>query len=384
MMFDDAINLLCVVGMTPAVVTETVYALCVAGQSADAEQTEAIQSIVVITTSSGRAALEPVVAEQILAMAEDYPVARSRLPIDADGSVRLAIHVPRDLAGQELEDVRSEVDNALMADAIHARVREMTIHGSPRLHASLAGGRKTMGYLLGNAMMLFARDSDRLSHVLAGSNAERCQEFFYPTPTTHMMASQNGEDFDASIEPVEICEIPFIRLRHIVENRATLPDSHFDLIGVAQEEIFGEQKLVVDFEVGAVRWGAHGLGLTPVQTAFFMVLAAEHRAGRTPILLRDVYAEERLGPILRDVYSEVLNFEGTGFFDSNRNVENVRAQISQLRRTLARRFPEHVVHLLQPQNCGKRGDPQYTLKIEARHIDVRGAEWYPGEAVEPS
>ena len=50
------------------------------------------------------------------------------------------------------------------------------------LHVSIAGGRKTMGFYVGYALSLFARDQDRLSHVLVPPSLESRQDFFYPPP----------------------------------------------------------------------------------------------------------------------------------------------------------------------------------------------------------
>jgi hypothetical protein len=50
-----------------------------------------------------------------------------------------------------------------------------------QIHASIAGGRKSMTFLLGYAMSLFARPSDKVSHVLVDERIENCPEFFYPS-----------------------------------------------------------------------------------------------------------------------------------------------------------------------------------------------------------
>jgi CRISPR-associated protein (TIGR02584 family) len=61
-------------------------------------------------------------------------------------------------------------------------VRELTADPDCAIHASIAGGRKTMGFYLGYALSLFGRPQDRLSHVLVSSPFESNQNFFYPLP----------------------------------------------------------------------------------------------------------------------------------------------------------------------------------------------------------
>lgn len=83
------------------------------------------------------------------------------------------------------------------------------------VHASIAGGRKTMTFLLGYAMSLFARKQDVLSHVLVDQQVENCRHFFYPS------AQQNIQDIsyqgaalniDFSQVSVTLSEIPIVRM----------------------------------------------------------------------------------------------------------------------------------------------------------------------------
>ena len=83
-----------------------------------------------------------------------------------------------------LPDIRS-VDNAFAANQICEIVRELSLVPHTSLHASAAGGRKTMSIYLTAAMQLFGRARDRLSHVLVSEDFETHQDFFYIPPTPH-------------------------------------------------------------------------------------------------------------------------------------------------------------------------------------------------------
>ncbi|MBV5299598.1 MAG: TIGR02584 family CRISPR-associated protein, partial [Rhodoferax sp.] len=76
-------------------------------------------------------------------------------------------------------DIRSPADNRAAADFITAQVRAITADSGCALHASIAGGRKTMGFYLGYALSLFGRPQDRLSHVLVSEPFESSYDFFY-------------------------------------------------------------------------------------------------------------------------------------------------------------------------------------------------------------
>jgi CRISPR-associated protein (TIGR02584 family) len=60
-----------------------------------------------------------------------------------------------------LDDLRTSALNELAGNVIVARVYEWTRHDEVILHASLAGGRKTMGFYLARAMSWFARPLER-------------------------------------------------------------------------------------------------------------------------------------------------------------------------------------------------------------------------------
>jgi hypothetical protein len=77
-------------------------------------------------------------------------------------------------------------------------VREFTQDAQASLHASIAGGRKTMSYYMGYALSLYGRMQDRLSHVLVDESLIT-RDFFFPQP-------------DEKIA-VMLANVPFVRLR---------------------------------------------------------------------------------------------------------------------------------------------------------------------------
>ena len=155
--------LLAVSGLTPQVVTETLYALA-ADEHAPFVPTE----VHLITSAEGARRAELSLLSDDLGwfhrLCADYHLPGVRFD-------RRHIHVMHDAQGQPLTDIRSPQDNQAAADFITAQVRNFTADPSCALHASIAGGRKTMGFYLGYALSLYGRPQDRLSHVLLGSRA---------------------------------------------------------------------------------------------------------------------------------------------------------------------------------------------------------------------
>ena len=164
--------LLAVLGTSPQVVTETLYALMT--QSPRFAPTE----IYLLTTSRGaekaRESLLAAAPTVLQRLAADY--GWPALPLTAD-----SIRVISDGDGQPLDDIRNAADNEALADAITDLVRDITDDPDSALHVSIAGGRKSMSFFAGYVLTLFGRQQDRLSHVLV-DEALVGTDFFYPRP----------------------------------------------------------------------------------------------------------------------------------------------------------------------------------------------------------
>ena len=135
--------LLAVSGLSPQVLTETVYGLAVSASEADRFIPTEIE---VVTTTTGAERLRRSLFESgqgiLAALCRDYGL----------GSVRFdesGLHCVLGPDGQPLPDIRTADDNARMADAIANRVRQLTSDPACALHFSLVGARKTMGHCAG-------------------------------------------------------------------------------------------------------------------------------------------------------------------------------------------------------------------------------------------
>lgn len=196
--------LLLVSGMSPQIITETLYALMVQEKPAWVPD-----EIHLITTTQGRdnAVLQLFKDKQRFAqLLSDYQVTQ---PIQFDES---HIHLIQN-ADQPLTDLRTPQDNEAAADTITRKIREFTQDENIELHVSLAGGRKTMGFYAGYALSLFGRVQDSLSHVLVSEHYESNRDFFYPTPVTQVIYDRDNKPLDASKARVWLARIPFVRLR---------------------------------------------------------------------------------------------------------------------------------------------------------------------------
>lgn len=257
--------LLAVTGLSPQIVTETLYALAV-GNDEPFVPTE----IHLITTAEG--------AERArLALLSDEPGwfhrlrADYRLPpisFDADH-----IHVLRDAAGQPLADIRSPQDNQSCADFITETVRELSADPTSALHVSIAGGRKTMGFFLGYALSLFGRPQDRLSHVLVSEPFENSLNFFYPTRYENVIATAGNKLADARQAKVSLAEIPFVSLRHGLPTNLLDGSASFNATVDAARATLGPARLEIDLATRTVRAAGRCFRLPPAELALLAVFA---------------------------------------------------------------------------------------------------------------
>ncbi|MDD5272718.1 MAG: CRISPR-associated ring nuclease Csm6 [Methylovulum sp.] len=212
--------LLAVSGMSPQIVTETLYALAITQQEQPTE-------IHLISTNTGKQKA----VEQLLhpengkfhQLCRDYRLEGIRFSADS-------IYVIPDKCGALLDDIKTPEENEAAADFITQKVNEFTRNEDSVLYVSIAGGRKTMGYYLGYALSLYGRAQDRLSHVLVTEHYENLADFFYPTPYSQIIKDRNNQELDTQSAQIMLANIPFVRLRggiphFLLEGKASFSDS---------------------------------------------------------------------------------------------------------------------------------------------------------------
>ncbi len=197
-------------GMSPQVLTETLFALI------HQENPFLPDEIHMVTTAVGR----DKAVRELLQDGNGYFYQFCR-DYGFDSGVFQAsyIHTISDLHGRELSDIKTPEDNEAAADTITALIASLTTDPDSTLHVSLAGGRKTMSYYTGYALSLYGRRQDQLSHVLISDGYESCPDFYYPSPVAQMITNRQGESLDAAKALVTLAKIPFVRLREDLPTR---------------------------------------------------------------------------------------------------------------------------------------------------------------------
>lgn len=265
--------LLCITGLSPQVVTETLYALVV-------EQQWIPNRIRLITTAEGAKRAQ-------LSLLSDEPGWFSRFcrdyllpPICFTAEDILILE---DARGKPMDDIRTPEDNEQAADFIVEQVRELTGDPQTELHVSIAGGRKTMGFYLGYALSLFGRSQDQLSHVLVNAPFESCWDFFYPTTYSRIIQTDNNNLADTRDAKITLAEIPFVSLRHgmaddLLQGRASFAQS-VDAVSRA----FSPPELTIDLQGKRVNTAGQSIKLSPSSLALLSLFARRRMLRQAPV-----------------------------------------------------------------------------------------------------
>lgn len=262
----DVLVALC--GLTPQVVTETLWAL--ARRAPPVHPTE----IWILTTQAGRkACLEKLLgANRALARfvheCRPSPVPRCQAS---------HVIVLKGADGKPLDDVRSERDNRAVADQLAEFLGKQAERTDVRLHCSVAGGRKTMGVLLASALQLFGRAEDRLYHVLVSPEFESHPEFYYPPKRSRTLVLRDGRGVDARTATIELAELPFVRLRGLLASAHLTSEATLSgIAATAQRRL----QLLVDPEPvrvhprnNVLRIGTRRIELSPASMTVYRALA---------------------------------------------------------------------------------------------------------------
>jgi CRISPR-associated protein (TIGR02584 family) len=364
--------LICATGLSPQIVTETLFALAVASPTPWIPD-----EIRLVTTQRGA-------DNARLMLLSDNPGWFRRLcedwnlpTIAFDAS---HIEVLKDRHGQVLDDIRDDQDNQCAADGIADLVRRVTEDENTEVHASIAGGRKTMGFFMGYAMSLWGRSQDKLSHVLISAPFESRPEFFYPTPKPQVIpARAPGQDpLDASTAKVWLGDIPFVRLRSLLPSSLKDQNAGFAQAVSAANRALDQVDLEVDIAQSCVRINQKTVDLPPMQIALLCLLVwrCQQQLPPLPAPSKDAndpewkqQAREMLQHAVGDMHIPISMDQRLN--DQKALGDTFSQQLSKLEKTLRNSGALPLRGLIERENIGTRGRQQgYSLKLQPSQVRI--------------
>jgi CRISPR-associated protein (TIGR02584 family) len=258
-------------GLAPQVLTETLY--CLGKETPPFVPTE----VHVVTTQEGR-------HRAILSLLDASTAMLGRLESEhalaglAAALTPERIHVIASAGGAPLPDIDSKDDNAATANLMVGLLRTLSADPACALHVSIAGGRKTMGFLLGYALSLFGRPQDRLSHVLVSQPFQDHPEFYFPPRVPRVLLDRAGRPASTADARLILAYIELVLLRDGLPPRLLEAERSFsDLVAEAQSAI-APADLTVDIAGRRLVCAGKPVALAPITFAFAAWLA--QRAAR--------------------------------------------------------------------------------------------------------
>jgi len=277
--------LVAVAGGSPAIVTETLWAL--AKRTAPVH----VDEVRILTTAKGKSAIL-----NSLLSPTDGKFKSCLEELEVTHPIRFreeTIFVFKNGKGRELVDIRTDEDNQLAADQICGFIREWTKEDA-RLICSGAGGRKTMSIYLTIAMMLYGRADDRLFHVLINPEEfELCRDFFHPyrvprnLPLYDRQGNQIKKISTANVN-LDLGEIPFVKLRVLDTTKLFgAAETYSEIVDSVQQRLeFLSRAASSQLKIGQasfiraripVEVGGKTCNLPPAQGFIFALIAADRK-----------------------------------------------------------------------------------------------------------
>lgn len=368
--------LLAVCGLSPQVITETLYALHQEGRMPDAVR--------ILTTREGKAAVNAHLLDpesgQYHRFLRDYGID----PAAVDFSARHVTAVT-DGSGREMDDIGGEEDNERFLGACMEEAFALTSDPESAVYFSIAGGRKTMGACLAVAAQCYARRQDRIFHVLVSPEFEGSRHFFYP-PRESVSIELKGKDGapffkETRYARVTLVPMPFFSIRDRLSDRLLkAPESPSALmLSLVREK---RHELVVDLHGGTVAWKGRECDLMPAQMALYAFFALRKResdcgretcrgcAGctlaREQVLERAAEVAEIYRSISRVRPVEEMSRTGVACLDE----ENFKSYRSRVNGALERAFGPDEAAKIAIAAHGRRPGVRYGIPLDRERIRV--------------
>jgi CRISPR-associated protein Csx14 len=369
-------TLLAVCGLSPQVITETLYALLHEGRLPD--------SVHILTTEEGKArCLANLFGSgdgHFYRFLKNFDIPENAIDFSAKH-----IHTVASSDGQPLHDIAGEEENELFLTACMQRTYELTSEPERAVYFSIAGGRKTMGACLSAAVNFYGRPQDRVFHVLVSPEFESNRDFYYPPKKSREITlfDRDGQPYKKETRYARISLIPmaFVSVRdRLTENNIISPEKPSTLLmSLVREE---KPELVIDVPNGTLSWKGVEMDMMSARLALYVFFAllkknaacrakSCHACDDCYLSPTDVMShQERITGLYRKIMhgkyvDEMSNTGITGL-----SAENFNMYKSKIRKDLERRFGAYESGKLEISSVGKRGDTRYGLLLDQSQIRI--------------
>jgi len=374
--------LLAVTGMSPAILTETIWAL------AHENPPSLPDRVIVLTTSIGK---EQIVRELFTPqphfnnqcgwdclrekLQDQGHNLQGKLRFDpASGDLRVLTRWEENShCHQLLSDIRTQQENAAVADQIQEIVRGLVENPDIYLITSIAGGRKTIGTLLYACMTLIGRESDRVTHVLVNEpydDPRLMPKFYFPEqPIADLGVIPENKFVQAKDARIVLADLPFVPLRNLFAKEVgRMPGTFTALVARCSTEVrnraAADVKLLVHRSRPEIAVNGIRIKLSPREQLVVLFLA-ERAHRRRPAFGIYKEAAESLNQYLQEL-KDGLASDSTdwrdritlarnpkGELDVEEIEKEIRKAVSSLRAKLRKAGPDAMAMLRRLPEAGR-------------------------------
>lgn len=368
--------LLAVTGLSPQVITETLYALH--------QDNRRVDAIHVITTRDGK---EKIYAELLSGNEGHYYRYLSEYDLDASAIDfgHRNIHVITDEHGIEIPDIVSESDN----EHLLKKCLELTFHFTKdpdkAVFFLVAGGRKTMSSCLTLAAQMYGRPQDRLYHVLVSPEFESNRDFFYPPRESRTIELRNnlGQIFykESKYAQVNLIHIPFVSIREQLS--ADLLKEPKDpgtlLLSLIREE---RSRLVVNLVSKKLVYKGLESDMMPTRMALYAFFAMQKRnctletesCGNCTDCFIDIQTVFDKQDQITDLYRKVCGTRPVNEMSDSGitglNADNFNSYKSRIKENLQSWFGLYALKELEIASVGTRPNTRYGILMDKGKIEI--------------
>ncbi len=368
--------LLAVAGLSPRVITETLFALHESGRKID--------EIHVITTRDGK---ENIFSHLLggpgghfYRYLEDYGLEKRSVRFDHDD-----VHVIKDPYGNELVDILTAEDNERLLALCLELTFELTSDKDTSIFFSVAGGRKTMSSCLTLAAQLYGRPCDRIYHVLVSPEFESSRDFFYPSKPSRRieLKDRQGTPYykDTKFARITLVPVPFVSVRDRLSS-AQLKDPKDPgtlMLSLIKDQI---PCLTINVPDRKISYKTLEMDVTPSQAAlyafFTMVKKDCPKESNACINCHDCFLEisdiEKKSQDISKLYRAtgstrpMEEMSSTGIAGLTR--ENFRSLRSKINKAILDTFGPDAARQIEISATGTRPDTSYGIRMDKTKIKM--------------
>jgi len=362
--------LLAVVGLSPQVVTEALYALLHDGRVVD--------RLEIITTGQGAGEVNRFLLtpgnNRIDLFCQEYGLP----PVEFGPQ---AVHVLSLPNGEVIDDIKNAEDNEQLLRLCLELAFQSTSDPDVRVSFLVAGGRKTMTSCLTLAAQLYGRPCDRLYHVLVAPEFENSRDFWFPPRESVLLKLKdgNGEVFfkETRYAHISLIPIPFVSIREqLAASVLDRPRSPADLMqSLIREE---HRRLRIDLRESKISFGVMERDLHPARLALYAFFAEQKTSCKqarscagcdecwldAPAIVADRRIVELYKRIPTVRYSEIMGDSGI----TRLSKEDFRSYRSKIRKDLCAAFGHSHIEELEISATGERPDTRYGIRLDKDRI----------------